>query len=465
MSTISASTTSTTAFKITTDTTGALVFQTGASPTTAVTIDGSQNVGIGVTPSAWGNTYSALQVGTTGGIFALKSGLGSTYYMQNSYFNGSSFIYTATGAACYFQTGSDASFTWRQAASGTAGNAITFTQAMTLDANAKLSTNAAQSGDSGASSATRTLLQQQTSGTQATASVFTVYGIIHPSVYRTILDSSTGSGSAAPLTFSVGNSEIGRFDTSGSLLVGTTTLGFSAKSQFVLDGGSATNSTPNNAGVLVSRTTGASGESLALRVKSGAGISGTTYPAQVVSAGNNVFEFYTTGAAPIVFGTNNTDRARITAAGDFDLYITGPKDGQLRWTTGGGGSVQAYIYANGNPELIAQCGGSGGVKLTSGATSWVSASDIRSKDIIEHITDAVTKVATLSSIIYSFKDDEQQTRRVGLVAQELLEVLPEAVYVPTKEGEFLGVRYAEVVPLLVAAIKELNTRLTALEAK
>ncbi len=257
--------------------------------------------------------------------------------------------------------------------------------------------------------------------------------------------------------------ERARIDSSGNLLVGTTTLSFSANSQYVLDGVSATNSTPNNAGVLVSRTTGASGESLALRVKSGAGISGTTFPAQVVSAGNNVFEFYTTGAAPIVFGTNNTDRARITAAGDFDLYITGPKDGQLRWTAGGGGSVQAYIYANGYPELIAQCGGSGGVKLTSGATSWVSASDIRSKDIIEHITDAITKVTTLSSIIYSFKDDEQQTRRVGLVAQELLEVLPEAVYVPTKEEELLGVRYAEVVPLLVAAIKELNTRLAALE--
>lgn len=43
MSTISASTTSTTAFKITTDTTGALVFQTGSSPTTALTLDTSQN--------------------------------------------------------------------------------------------------------------------------------------------------------------------------------------------------------------------------------------------------------------------------------------------------------------------------------------------------------------------------------------------------------------------------------------
>ena len=47
MSTISSSTTSTTAYKVTADTTGTLVLQTGATPTTAVTVDASQNVGIG----------------------------------------------------------------------------------------------------------------------------------------------------------------------------------------------------------------------------------------------------------------------------------------------------------------------------------------------------------------------------------------------------------------------------------
>ena len=46
MSTISASTTTTTAFNVTADTTGALVLQTGATPTTAMTIDASQNVNI-----------------------------------------------------------------------------------------------------------------------------------------------------------------------------------------------------------------------------------------------------------------------------------------------------------------------------------------------------------------------------------------------------------------------------------
>ena len=44
MSTISSSTTSTTAYKVTADTTGTLVLQTGATPTTAMTIDASQNI-------------------------------------------------------------------------------------------------------------------------------------------------------------------------------------------------------------------------------------------------------------------------------------------------------------------------------------------------------------------------------------------------------------------------------------
>ena len=52
MSTISASTTTTTAYVVTADTTGTLVLQTGATPTTALTIDTSQNVGIGTTSPA-----------------------------------------------------------------------------------------------------------------------------------------------------------------------------------------------------------------------------------------------------------------------------------------------------------------------------------------------------------------------------------------------------------------------------
>lgn len=67
MSTISASTTSTTAYKVTADTTGTLVLQTGASPTTAVTIDTSQRVGFGTaSPSAKVQISSGSGGDTTG---------------------------------------------------------------------------------------------------------------------------------------------------------------------------------------------------------------------------------------------------------------------------------------------------------------------------------------------------------------------------------------------------------------
>lgn len=73
MSTISASTTSTTAYKVTADTTGTLVFQTGASPTTAVTIDTSQNMGIGSTSPAGKLT---VKTGTNENLNVLTGGSG-----------------------------------------------------------------------------------------------------------------------------------------------------------------------------------------------------------------------------------------------------------------------------------------------------------------------------------------------------------------------------------------------------
>jgi hypothetical protein len=111
--------------------------------------------------------------------------------------------------------------------------------------------------------------------------------------------------------------------------------------------------------------------------------------------------------------------------------------------------------ANGNIDVISA---TGGVRLTGGATSWSSISDIRQKDIIEPITDALSKVSTLSTVIYKFKDDETEQRRVGLIAQEVNEVLPEAVNSFEDEEKMWSVRYTEVIPLLTKAIQELNTK-------
>ena len=92
------------------------------------------NLGIGVTPSAWASTFKAIQVGEYGVGWNTHGSLPIGYLNANCYYNGSNWIYTTSNPVTQFVTsGQNGQFQWNQAASGTAGNAITFTQAMTLD--------------------------------------------------------------------------------------------------------------------------------------------------------------------------------------------------------------------------------------------------------------------------------------------------------------------------------------------
>jgi hypothetical protein len=140
MSTISASTTSTTAYVVTADTTGALVLQTGATPTTAVTIDTSQNVGIGTTPSAWGGSAVQLQLKTN---FGFRSDASSAQIINNAYYDGSGWKYTGTGVSFIqeFGGGVSGNLVWYTAPSGTVGNAVTYTERMRLDSSGNATFN------------------------------------------------------------------------------------------------------------------------------------------------------------------------------------------------------------------------------------------------------------------------------------------------------------------------------------
>lgn len=86
-------------------------------------------------------------------------------------------------------------------------------------------------------------------------------------------------------------------------------------------------------------------------------------------------------------------------------------------------------------------------------------SDIRLKEDIEPITNALDKVLELNG--YTFKMKGNNERSCGVIAQEVEKVLPEVIR-KTDDG-YLSVAYANIVGLLIEAIKEQQAKTNALE--
>lgn len=100
-------------------------------------------------------------------------------------------------------------------------------------------------------------------------------------------------------------------------------------------------------------------------------------------------------------------------------------------------------------------------------TAFGSPSDIRLKENIEVIPNALDKVKQLKGVTFNYKKDGKKS--TGLIAQDLEKVLPEVVYetstLDKDEEKHLAVRYGNTVGLLVEAIKELEARVKELEGK
>jgi hypothetical protein len=316
-------------------------------------------------------------------------------------------------------------------------------------------------------------------------------------------DTNTGifSPAADTIAFSEGGVESMRIDSAGNVGIGT------SSPTFKLDIVASANAS------LVSRVlntnTGASTQSI-LQLATGASAErysnlNVNYTSQYFqNAGVNITTLYQDYDTQIFRKNDGTERARIDSGGNFMVGTTSPyltsilslqssNSNNLRLTqnilntaatsttrnantlirissnaSGADTSVQLtdnvinnYFFGgnNGGAYVVAN---SNGVRLANGGTSWASDSDERVKDIIEPITDAAAKIATLRSVIGKYKTDEDGTRRPFLIAQDVQEVLPEAVF---DEQGTLMLAYTDTIPLLVAAIKELKAELDATKAE
>jgi cytoskeletal protein CcmA (bactofilin family) len=96
-------------------------------------------------------------------------------------------------------------------------------------------------------------------------------------------------------------------------------------------------------------------------------------------------------------------------------------------------------------------------------------SDDRVKTDKAPLDDALAKVCSLSGFTYNFNENGAELgfptdrRHVGVSAQEVQKVLPEAV--KTRDDDYFTVQYEKIVPLLIEAIKELSDKVSTLEDK
>jgi hypothetical protein len=187
---------------------------TGGSVTEKMRLDSSGNLGLGVTPSAWGASIRSLDLGL-GSALTNANSTSDTWLSSNAYYT-TQWLYKNNAAASYYRQANAAHY-WYTAPSGTAGNAITFTQAMTLDASGNLLVGTTSNPSSP---------KFRVNGIAA-------FGGANTNIYQgelsstaTYIQSLTIAGAAADLVF-YNTSERARIDSSGNLLVGTTSGSYS----------------------------------------------------------------------------------------------------------------------------------------------------------------------------------------------------------------------------------------------
>lgn len=107
--------------------------------TQRVVVDASGNVGVGVTPSAWGGNYTALQLPFATNLAGYSGGGGRTELSHNARFDGTDWRYQVSSGATKLTTDGNGIFNWYSATAGTAGSTIPFGDPkMTLAANGRL---------------------------------------------------------------------------------------------------------------------------------------------------------------------------------------------------------------------------------------------------------------------------------------------------------------------------------------
>ena len=219
------------------------------------------------------------------------------------------------------------------------------------------------------------------------------------------------------------------------------------------------------------------------------------YPAGCTALANNTYGIIlnaTNASGILVFQTNATERLRISNTGNFMFntatsgaaYVrlnqpTG-QDGGILWERNITTKFQQALDGSDNMVFYSYAISANAYKINSNGSATLygaltqNASDRRLKNNITNIPNALDKIKTLNGVTFNWENNIFKTKRtndIGVIAQEVQSVLPEAVALApfdidsegnSKSGEnYLTVQYEKLVPLLIEGIKEQQAQIEA----
>lgn len=170
-----------------------------------------------------------------------------------------------------------------------------------------------------------------------------------------------------------------------------------------------------------------------------------------------------------LYNQNTTQHWSSKDNGYWDASSTTTISSIRFWTGGHVSSLRGYVYANTSNEIgFLNSGGSWSLRMDNSgnatATGDVTAySDARVKENVITVENALDKILNLRGVYYNRIDTEDKRRKVGVIAQEIMEVLPEVVGKDT-DGMY-NVAYGNIVGVLIEAIKEQQKMIDELKAR
>jgi len=174
----------------------------------------------------------------------------------------------------------------------------------------------------------------------------------------------------------------------------------------------------------------------------------------------------TVSNAPLLFLTNGSQKAQIDTSGNLVIgrssAAAAASDaghtlyGSGAWYIFGAAGQVVRFYETSTASQV------GNITTTTSSTAYNTSSDARLKENIADAEDASSLVDAIKVRQFDWKADGSH-QRYGMVAQELLEVAPEAVSQGETEEDMMGVDYSKLVPMLVKEIQSLRARVAQLE--